>query len=433
MVSESRGTVVPACDAFFLHIEATGAAQHVGGVVILEPAGDRPSIDEVCELVSTGFARLPRMHQRLTPSSRWRRPRWIEDESVDLRRHVTEFPSTDGMAGLFRILAQLAETPMPRDRPLWRVAIVRDVGPGGADALVVLVHHAIADGIGTVLQTFSLFEPRAALPVPSAAAPGRLRRAAAVTLGLAQLATDGTAAPLPESSLRRDFDVADIDLEVVRRAAGTRGVRVTDLVIALVADAVWAAAPGLARSMGRELRVSVTTMVRTPGSSAEGNATAAVIVNVPVDGRPFDDLVAEVAARTRRLRRPTRAMASRFVMATGLRLLPEPCVRWFARTVYGPRFLHAVVSNMPGPTVPLTFAGIGHHRTYPILPLVPGTPLAVGALSWNGVLGIGLATDPQLLDAAALARHLDVTLERLRTSAPGSGRRPLEGEEEASA
>jgi hypothetical protein len=429
---ETPGIVVPSSDAFFLHIESTGAAQHVGGVVVLDPSDHRPSIEEVRELVRDGFARQPRMHQRLAPPSRWRRPRWIEAEPVDLDWHVVELHSTDGRAGMLRIIGDLAETPMPRDRPMWRVAIVRDVGPGGADAVVVLVHHSIADGIGTVLQGFKLFEPRADIAFPTGGGPGRLQRAAAVAVGLAQLATDGTAAPLPASSLRRDFNVADVELDVVRRTAADRGVRVTDLVIALVADALYAVAPGLARAVEGKLRISVTTMVRTPHSAAEGNATAAVIVDVPVDGQPFDELLAEVSARTRRLRRPTRALASRFVMATGLRVLPEPCARWFARTVYGPRFLHGVVSNMPGPTITLTFAGIRHDRTYPILPLVPTTPLAVGALSWTGVLGIGLATDPQLVDGAALARHLDDTLSRLRETAV-SGRGPLEGEEEARA
>ena len=66
------------------------------------------------------------------------------------------------------------------------------------------------------------------------------------------------------------------------------------------------------------------------------------------------------------------------------------------------------------------------------LPLVPTTPLAVGALSWTGILGIGLATDPQLLDGGELARHLDATLARLRGNVV-SGRGPLEGEEEARA
>ncbi|WP_432875679.1 wax ester/triacylglycerol synthase domain-containing protein [Kribbella sp. CA-245084] len=421
-----KGIVVPSADAFFLHIERTGAPQHVGGIVVLEPSGQRPTIDEVRKIVADGFAQLPRMHQRLGPTSRWRRPRWIEADAVDLDWHVVEHQSTDGYAGLLRYVGDLAEQPMPRDRPMWRIAIVRDIGSGGADGLVVLVHHSIADGIGTVLQAFSLFEPPTKIELPSGAAPGRLTRAVATAVGLAQLATDGTAAKLPPSSLRREFDTAAVELDVVRRAASARGVRVTDLLIALLADSVYAVAPGLAEAVNGQLRFSVTTMVRTPDSAAEGNATAAIMVEVPVDGRPFDALLTEVSARTKRLQRPTRALASRFVLATGLRIVPEPFARWFAPTVYGQRFLHAVVSNMPGTTEQMSFAGVPHDRVYPILPLVPGTPLAVGALSWTGILGVGLATDPQLIDGPALAAQLNQALARLRTG-------PLEGEEEARA
>jgi hypothetical protein len=450
---EPRG-VVPSCDAFFLHVESTGAAQHVGGLVLLAP-GNQPPLDQVRALVRDGLARMPRMHQRLaTPTSRWRRARWVEDAEVDLDWHVTELHAEHGMAGLRRILGELAEQPMPRDRPLWRVVMVRDIAPG-TSALVLLVHHAIADGIGTVLHSFELFEPLVSLPVPSGGGrPGTLQRAAAVTVGLAQLATDGAAGRLPPASLRRAFDVVDVDLELVRRAAAARHARVTDLVIALTADAMHVVAPELTAHTRGKLRFSVPIMVRTPDTTAEGNATAAVLIDVPVGGRVqgqgFDELLAEVGRRSGRLRTPTRAMASRFVMATGLRLLPEPWAGWFARTVYGSRFFHAVVSNMPGPTEPLTFCGGGTHRTYPILPVAPGTPLALGALSWSGVLGISLATDPALLDASAMAARMDAVLKRLVAgvpegsaastggdpgpdSGPDSGQRPLEGEEQARA
>ncbi|MFD7159640.1 wax ester/triacylglycerol synthase domain-containing protein [Kribbella sp. NPDC059898] len=414
-----NGIVVPSADAFFLHVEGTGAAQHVGGVVVLEPTDHRPSIEDVRALVAGGFAQLPRMHQRLGPTSSWRRMRWVEADHVDLDWHVIEHRSPDGWSGLLRYVGELAEQPMPRDRPLWRIVLVRDIGPGGADALVVLLHHSIADGIGAVLHTFSLFEPRPKLPVPAGPMPGRLTRAAAVAMGLAELATDGVARPLPPGSKRRAFGVAEVELDAVRRIAAARGVRVTDLLIAVLADGIHAVSTGLPPT----LRISVSTVVRTPGTAVEGNAIGASMVQVPVDGRPFDELLAEVSARRERLRRSTRALGARFVMATGLRVVPEPAVRWFAQTVYGPRFLHGVVSNMPGPSVPMTFLGVPHHRVYPILPLAPGTPLSVGALSWGGVLGIGLATDPELIDAAALADHVNRLLR--------SG--PLEGEEEASA
>jgi hypothetical protein len=143
------------------------------------------------------------------------------------------------------------------------------------------------------------------------------------------------------------------------------------------------------------------------------------MLDVPLDGRGFDELLAEVAARTARLRRPTRAFASRFVMATGLRVLPEPCAAWFARTVYGGRFFHVVVSNMPGPRPTLSFLDAPLREVYPVLPVAPGTPLALGALSWSGSLGLGFATDPAMLDPEAFAAAVRARVDRLRRADGG--------------
>jgi hypothetical protein len=234
---------------------------------------------------------------------------------------------------------------------------------------------------------------------------------------------------------RRSFGVLEVDLATVRRVASSRDVRVTDLLVALVADALPVAAPSLAGE--RALRFSLPILVSAPGSTSTGNATATVMIDVPVDGRPVEDLVAEVARRSARLRHPTRALASRFVMTAGLRVLPEPLVGWFARTVYGSRFFHVVVSNLPGPSQELTFLGDPVDRAYPILPLAPGTSLALGALSWTGVLGLGVAADPALLDVAPLTEHMAAALAELDQAAASAGParsdvRPLESEEQAS-
>jgi hypothetical protein len=407
------GEVVASSDAFFLHVEATGAAQHVGGLGLLDGSGDGPDLAAVRALVTERLVPIPRFRQRLVTSSRWRRARWVEDASVDVSAHVTEV-RVDGPAGLDQLLGELAEKPLPRDRPLWRLLMVRGVAAPGepaTSALVLLVHHAVADGIGTVMNAMRLFDPLLPLPVPPHSGPGRLQRAAAVTAGLAQLATDGHAGPVGPGSSRRGFGRVDVELDVVRRAAAARGVRVTDLVIAATVDAVRRVAPALLDRAGGTVRVSVPLMVRVPDPDPDnrgthGNATAAIIVAVPIGSGSFADLVAEVSRQTTRLRRPTRALASRFVMATGLRVLPEPCAAWFARTVYGARFLHVVVSNMPGPTDELRMLGSRLGRVYPILPVAPGTPLALGALSWHGVLGLGLGTDPALLDVEALEEAL---------------------------
>jgi diacylglycerol O-acyltransferase len=421
------GVVVPSHDAFFLHVETAAAPQHVGGLVVFEPSdGDALSVERVTELVKGELDRLPRFRQRLGPAWRWRRQRWIDVAEIDWPLHISDRHSADGPAGLRRIVAELAETPMARDRPMWRIVMVREVAPG-VSAMILLLHHAVADGIGTVIQALNLLRPRIELLGVRGPAPRRAQLLGATITGLAQLATDGGAgAHLDCTSTRREFATADLELAAVRRAASSRGVRVTDLVLGLIADAVAATHPDVATRLRGRMRVAVPLMVRDPGAAAETNATAAVMVDVPLDGRPFEELLAEISRRTARLRTPSRAVASRFVMATGLRALPEPSAGWFARTVYGRRFFHAIVSNMPGSTQSLSMDGVTIASVYPILPLAPGSPLAVGALSWAGSLGIGLATDPAVLDAGVLAARIEQVLGV-------SPERPHEHEEESRA
>ena len=78
-------------------------------------------------------------------------------------------------------------------------------------------------------------------------------------------------------------------------------------------------------------------------------------------------------------------------------LLPVPLHARFVRTVYGSKYFQAIVTNIPGPDGELSLAGSPVQLVYPIVPLAPGTPLAVGALSWNGSLSLGITADPALV------------------------------------
>ena len=383
-------------DAFFLHVEDAGAPQVVGGVVVLDGC---PTVADLRRLVRGELDRLPRFRQRLAPTGRWRRPRWEGAGPLDWDWHVIERP-VDGRAGLHRLVAELAEEPLPRDRPLWRLVLVPGVAPGHC-GVVLLMHHAVADGIGTVVQALNLLRPRVMIPrSPEGPRPGRLARAAATVGGLALLATDGHAhGRLGAGGPRRDFATGALDLDGVRRTAAAHGVRVTDVLLSLTAGGLARARPGLALD---RVRVAVPVMVQSPGDAAEGNATAALLVDVPL--RPDPEL-----RREPRLDGSARALAGRFVMATGLRVLPEPAAAWFARAVYGRRFFHGVLSNMPGPGVAMTMAGAPLDEVYPLLPLAPGTPFAVGALSWNGVLGLGVVTDPDVVGADELVAAILAT------------------------
>jgi diacylglycerol O-acyltransferase / wax synthase len=159
--------------------------------------------------------------------------------------------------------------------------------------------------------------------------------------------------------------------------------------------------------------------VREPGSSAEGNLTAAVMMDLPLGPLAEPERLAEVAAHSRRLRTGTRALASRFVMRTVGQILPPPLHAWFARTVYGARFFQAIVSNMPGSSRPMRMAGSDMAAVYPILPLAPGAPLVVGALGWDGTLFVGISADPALVaDADTLGAAIHGVLDELGRAAP---------------
>jgi hypothetical protein len=125
------------------------------------------------------------------------------------------------------------------------------------------------------------------------------------------------------------------------------------------------------------------------------------MLDLPVAAMPEPDRLRQVAARTAAQRGGSRALASRFVMHSVAGLMPPVVHRRFARTVYGGRFFHAIVSNLPGPRVALTMAGAPSRQAYPILPLAPGAPLTIGALGWHEQLCVGIAAATALADDLA--------------------------------
>jgi hypothetical protein len=169
-----------------------------------------------------------------------------------------------------------------------------------------------------------------------------------------------------------------------------------------------------------ELRVSVPLLAADPRAGAEGNVTAAVLLDVPLGELAEPARLAAITGRTSRLRTPTRALASRFVMNRVIAVLPAALRAWFARTVYGRRFFSSIVSNMPGPEAQLSLVGAPLIRAFPLLPLAPGIPLAIGTLGWNGEFCVSIAADPALVpDADAFGDAMRAAVERLRSSGAG--------------
>jgi hypothetical protein len=454
------GHLVPSADAFFLHVEdgaEPAAPQQVGGVVILDVSvlpGGRLSRDRLEEVLRAAAPQMPRFRQRLSRPggvadargslggrlARWRRWRWVPAEDLDWDWHVQErdLHGADGGPGgleaLHALVGELARTPLPRDRPLWRAFTVHGVGPSQG-AMLLVVHHVVSDGIGTVAQALSFLEP-----VPGGqewaglesarARPGRLKRLGAIVVGVAQLATDGRPkGRMPESADgARGFLTIGVDLEQVRATAKLHRVRVSDVLLAGAAAGLAHSAPQLAAGPRPTVKVAVPLMVQAPDDTAEGNLTAAVMLDLPLEpeqaqhDNPGVDQLRLIARRSRGLYSGTRALASRWVMQLVGSVLPPPGHAWFARFFYGRRIFQAIVSNMPGPDVPLTLGGAPLQLVFPLLPLAPGAPLALGSLGWNGQMCLGVSYDPALIgDPGSFAAAVRARIEQLGSEHLESG------------
>lgn len=400
------GERLPTSDAFFLDVETSGHAQNVGGLVLL--AGN-PGYPQIRDNLAEQLDVLPHFTHRLVGADTHR---WLPAAPIDWSHHLVELslPDGAGLTDLDALVGELTGRELPRDRPLWRAWLIR--GVGDHVAFCIEMHHCIADGIGGVAKLLHLLQPPFELPIPDRTAPTVLQRAGGVIQGLAQLATDGRpAGVLPPGGPRRGFATVEVSLQAIRDVARSHRMRVTELLLAATGVTLAEVDPVLANACGNRLRVSVPVMLRAPGvGEDDGNVTGAVILDTPARDASIDEVRDEVCRLNAAVRTPTRALASRWVMASALRAVPHPGRRVFARAVYGRKFFQAIVSNMPGPDQAFTMAGCPLDRVHPILPPAPGIPLTIGALSWNGSLAITVVTDADVLDARAFA---DVLRDRV--------------------
>lgn len=152
-------------DSLFLNIESWDTPMHVGGVAVLELAGNDPDTAflSLRKQVYSRLSELPILRQRpvefrcrLTP------PCWIEDPDFALDHHIVPLcllPSAghQSLAGLTGLLIQ---KPMIRQRPLWMLYYVENVGHSQA-ACIMVIHHAYLDGVSAGRLLEMLLDKRA--------------------------------------------------------------------------------------------------------------------------------------------------------------------------------------------------------------------------------------------------------------------------------
>jgi hypothetical protein len=155
---------------------------------------------------------------------------------------------------------------------------------------------------------------------------------------------------------------------------------------------------------GLVVKASVPVSIRGPvQAGASGNRVGVMIVPLPVGkSSAADCLVAIIQATRERKRRPPYQPSARLLQ------------RWFVRAMSRQRVVNLLVSNLAGPTTPLSCAGTGVREMFQIGVVQGNVPLSVGVLSYAGQLNVEIVADPDAVpDLADFADGVSATLHRL--------------------
>lgn len=441
----------------FLHLEGPDTHMHVGGIAIFE--GPAPDYDEVLDMVRARLQLVPRFRQKLAlvPFGMGR-PAWVDDPHFNLEYHVrhTALPASGDRDKLNRLAARIMSQQLDRTKPLWEIWCAEGLA---ADrfALISKTHHCLVDGVsGADIMSVILdvergprrvpteqWRPR---PEPSAdqllldALRQRLTSPAEMVRTLQSAATDPAGVPgrlvesvravgaflsssfaAPATSLNqpvgphRRFETVLADLDDFKRIKNAFGGTVNDVVLAVVAGGL----RRLLEARGEivddlELRAMIPVSVRADHERGTlGNRVANMWAALPVYEPDPVERLRIVGDEMKDLKSSGQAVGAQVLTTLG-EWAPPTILAQAARIVARQRAFNLVVTNVPGPQLPLYTLGREMLEVYPVLPLTDNTTLGVALLSYNGTIGFGLLGDYDTAsDLQQLAEGIEKSIAEL--------------------
>jgi len=468
-------------DLAILAAESPTTPMHNATVEIFDPGDSGFDHDRLVQLIDDRIAFVPRYRQRLQlVPGRLANPAWVDDESFDLGYHVrrSALPRPGSMDQLRDLVARIASRPLDRSRPLWECYFVEGLEHGRV-ALLTKSHQILVDGretvdIGQVLLDTSPdrsplghdeWRPRRS-PGPVAAAfdavtdtlesPRTLwmtTRANAESLGRAATASGARVVEVASAlagrgpvhatpvhrrlSQQRRFVTVRTELADYRAIREVHGGTVNDVILATLAGGLrgWLMARAESLSGLRTIKAIVPMSVIDDElePTSLGTQITGHLVNLPI-GEPSPVVrLHQVSYDLRAHRDNGRNVSARRLSgiagfapttfhALGSRLAVAEMRRGF----------HISVTNVPGPQFPLYADGARMLESYPVHPLLPDHPIAIGVTSYDGGVFYGITTDRDAVpDADVLAQSVCDALDELKDSASDTRPRAPRGRKKA--
>ena len=454
-------------DGTFLHLETPETPMHVGSLHVFDlPKGyERDFYSEVRRLLVRSLDLAPLYRRRLAQMPlHFANPVWADGGEVDLDYHVrrVKLPRPGNRLQLERCTARLHAELMDRHHPLWEVHVIEGL-QGGLVAFYMKVHHAVLDGAAGVALAQALFDvvPQMDYRTSSArVAPRRAEQPGIISLAGAALRHDAAqyvklvrhlpdvfrllsgivknsggdseAGPSllrqnfsfgPKTALNtaitaeRGFACVSVSLAEVKAIAASQEAKLNDVVLALCSGA-------LRRYLAHRGGIPKKPLIAAMPISLRASGNTEFTTQATLSLVSLASHIADPLRRLRAIRDASGAMKSaarsaQSVIPTDFPSIGVPWLVGGLASLYGrtklasaiPPIANLVISNVPGPPVPLYVAGLLMRAYFPLSIVEHGLGVNITVMSYAGSLDFGIVVarkavpDPTKLAQALLEAH----------------------------
>ena len=441
-------------DTAWLRMDSPSNLMMIVGVWVLKPA---IKYADLCRRIEDTLLKYPRFGQRVEQDATG--ASWVTDEQFDIHQHVVKEtlarkPRGRAQEALQDRLAELAVTPLPHDRPLWQFNLVENYQ--GGSAMLVRIHHCIADGIALIAVTqsmvdggtapvqrrnahvrheglegaqdwiaHSVIKPFTDLAVKALSTAGAgvanafdflaepqkgmdkgLSGSAEMARLAYQLMRDAAAlALMPDDSptqlkgtpgkRKRVAWCEPIPLEEVKAVGKALNCSINDVLLSCVAGAIAEYLMAHGEDVkGKEIRAMVPVNLRTTEDAYKlGNRFGLAPVVLPIGLANPIERVYEVRRRMSQLKGSLQPL-----LAFGLLAVAGLLIKPAQDAMLGlfSRKTTAVMTNVPGPREKLRFLGATLEQSLFWVPQSGSVGLGVSILSYGGGVQFGVITDADL-------------------------------------
>ncbi|MFZ0141612.1 MAG: wax ester/triacylglycerol synthase family O-acyltransferase [Aeromicrobium sp.] len=457
-------------DASFLYLESGAQLMHVCGLIVVDPATipGGYDFDQFKQELSRRVSDVAMFNRKLKlVPGKIDFPVWVLDEEFDIERHVHRLavPSPGGERELSEVAGHLAGIPLDRTRPLWEMYVIEGLASGQI-AVFSKMHHSSVDGVsGSNMISYLCSLEADAPPLdtaddPSASSSPRVPsdlelvgRGVVSTVTkpwqLAKLVTptvrtiadtvsrarQGTAMAAPLTAPRTSFngtitghrsiaftDISLDDIKSIKNAVP--GATVNDVVLALSGGALRRYLQDRGELPDSSLLASVPVSVHGETKRTSGrNKVSTIFCKLGTDLEDPRERITAMAEANAQAKEHHKAVPADTLQewadfaaprTFGLAVRMVSDLRLAER---GPVIHNLVISNVPGPPVPLYFIGARIDALYPLGPVFHGAGLNITVMSNNGEMHIGAIACRELMPRVwDLADQFQAELKAMKTA-----------------